>query len=156
MAIYTLGLIGPDASDAIPALIPFLKHTNVQLRGSTEYTLSQLGPESVVAMVKLAAHGEPQAQVGAGRVLQRLNSSLEPPIMTLRKMAQDESPAKRIRAVEALGDLRPATSLSIKVLMVALDDKAQEVRLAAILSLGRVGRESRGGASGTEATDRRP
>jgi HEAT repeat protein len=51
-------------------------------------------------------------------------------------MARDESPARRRRAIEALGALGPAGSLAVHASLEALDDPVLEVRLAAIKTLG--------------------
>jgi HEAT repeat protein len=41
--------------------------------------------------------------------------------------------------MQALGDLRPASSLAVKILIAALHDPVLDVRLAAIRALGNIG-----------------
>jgi HEAT repeat protein len=139
LAIYALGLVGSEAQPAIPALMPLLTHPNEQLRGSTAYTLTRLGPEAVLTLIDVAAHGSPEARVAAAKVLRQLVSSPESPLLTVRKLAANENPVTRRRAMQALGDLQPATALSVKTLMAALDDPVLEVRLAAIRALENIG-----------------
>jgi HEAT repeat protein len=55
------------------------------------------------------------------------------------RMTHDESPARRERALEALGVIRVAGSLAIHASLKALDDPVLEVRLAAIRTLGERG-----------------
>ncbi len=139
LAIYALGQMGPEAVAAIPALMPVMTHPNEQLRGATAYTLTRLGPEAVLALIDVLAHGDPEGSAAAAKVLQQLISSPESPILTVRKLATDENPVARRRAMQALGDLQPASSLAIKTLVASLDDPVLEVRLAAIQALGNIG-----------------
>jgi HEAT repeat protein len=138
-AIYALGLIGADAQTAIPTLLRTLTDSNDELRDVTAYTLTRLGPEAVLALIDVAAHGDPEARAGATKALRQLASSPESPIATLRIMAADENPVSRRRALQALGDLRPATAAAVKTLMAVLDDPVLEVRQAAIQALGNIG-----------------
>jgi HEAT repeat protein len=139
MAIYSLGLIGSEAHPAIPALLPGLTNDSEQLHSSTAYALTKLGPEAVLALIDLTAHGNPAARAAAANVLLQLVSSPESPIVTLRIMATDGNPTNRNRAMQALGDLRPASSLAVKILIAALHDPVLDVRLAAIRALGNIG-----------------
>lgn len=139
MAIYTLGLMGANAKNAIPTLVFGLNDTNEPVRNVSKEALKKMGPEAVVHVVKTAARGEPQARQSAAEILEHLVSSNESPITTLRKLAEDKSTATRKNAMEALGDLRPATSLSIKTLAIGLNDPEADVRVTACAALAQIG-----------------
>jgi HEAT repeat protein len=90
-------------------------------------------------MIDLMAHGDPEARVAAANVLRQLVTSPESPIVTLRLMAADRNPIARARAMQALGNLRPTSSLAVKTLIAALNDPVLDVRHAAIRALGNIG-----------------
>src|SRR5205807_844892 len=53
-AANALGLAGPDAAAAVPALVEALKDTDAQVRGTAARALAAVGPSAVPALLKAA------------------------------------------------------------------------------------------------------
>jgi HEAT repeat protein len=108
-AAHALGLIGPEAEDAVPALIKSLRQgADGGVRGFSASALRQIGPAAVPAIPAL---------IGA---------------------LKDKHGNTRMHAAEALGFLSTGEKDVIEALTAALQDVDETVRKAADRSLKRI------------------
>ena len=115
-AIRALGLFGPAAGDATPHLVAILNDDRAPLlvRLSAVETLSQIGsrhPQAIAALID------------------RVQATPD---------TRDNHELRRA-AIEALGFVGPAANSAMPLLLRALDDPNENVRLAAAATLGRWG-----------------
>ena len=135
-AVCALGQMGPEADAAVPSLVRSLSDPDRVIQNSAAYSLTTMGTRGMLALVEAAEHGEAPARAVAASMLTNsylphLRASSE-----LLKMAQNESPATRKRAIEALRTIRVSGGPAIHASIRALTDPVMDVRLAAIRTLG--------------------
>jgi HEAT repeat protein len=143
-AADALGRIGPEAVAALPPLVRRLTDQDLAVRSSAAYSLTMIGTRGVLAVVDAAEQGEAPARAVTASLLTNSYLPLLRVSSELFKLAQDESPATRQRAIEALRAIRVAGGLAIHASMTALNDPVMEVRLAAIRTLGARGGSDEG------------
>lgn len=110
-AMDALGMMGPDAAPAIPALIQNLGHSNPFVRWSAARVLGGLAPREPATVVPALAH--------------------------LVNCQEDIS--VRLAVFHALGAYGPAAIEAVPVLGKAIDESDVEARLAVLLALERIG-----------------
>src|SRR5262249_1200978 len=144
--------IGPEAHEAVPALIAGLRDEDLEVLGATLSTLGQNGPRAQAAVPALtdmladprllgythsfgvATGPRPhflRAGVANGRG--RSGPGAGPAVPALGAMLGDEQAVIRAAAAEALGGISPA---AVPALIQALQDQEKEVRQAAVSALG--------------------
>lgn len=135
-AAYALGEIGPAAVTAVPALVRSLNDQDQAVRNSAAYSLTTIGTPGFLALLDVVEQSSEPARGVATRMLTNAHLAQLKASSEFLRMTHDESPARRQRALEALGVIRVAGSLAIHASLEALDDPVMEVRLAAIRTLG--------------------
>jgi HEAT repeat protein len=134
--------------ESMTVLVEALNEKDSKVRQAAAHGLGQIGPEAVAAVPALDAVESGQV-LSRGAAMRTLTNSGLPQMKACSEflqMARDESPARRRRAIEALGAIRVAGSLAVHASLEALDDPAMEVRLAAIKTLGASGGTEQGTA----------
>ncbi len=117
-AIAALGELGPDAREAIPALLQMLKE-----RGPAQANPNTLSAAGLVASQSLARIGRPAVPA------------------LLNALASDQ-PRVRAGAAHALGLIRPPLPPALAPLQTALKDRDEHVRYQAALALLRLGQKA--------------
>jgi HEAT repeat protein len=112
-AAQTLALLGPEAKEAISALLVALKAKDAELRWNAARTLGKIGPTAKEAVPALIAG------------------------------LRDDNPFVREHCAESLGEIGPAASVAVAQLVVVLRDPAWRVRRDAARSLGQIGPAAR-------------
>ena len=124
-AALILGAIGPDASEAIPALIEGTHDPDEEVRKKVIWALGKFGPQSITSKIDSLKDEESD----------RSNSLISGLIELLK---QEDSKA-RMHAAWILGTLEPKTSQAIPYLVEAIKDSDEEVRKKVIWALGKYG-----------------
>jgi HEAT repeat protein len=144
-AVCALSQIGPEIRNALPGLVQKLEDPVERVRNAAAYTLTTIGMPGTLALIDIAEHGNRDARNAASNVLAASSLSLRMAGSGLSLMAQEESPARRERAIRALGHIRVESSLAVDMALHALEDPSASVRLAAIETLGAMGSRSQSG-----------
>jgi HEAT repeat protein len=137
LAAGVLAAIGPDASDAVPALTRLLGGDG-DGRGAAVEALGAIGPAAAAAADRLAdLLSDPQASVTLAAVaaLARIG---EPAVAPLTKRLGREHPARSAAAL-ALAEIGPPAKPALPALEALLDDADRGVRLRAAEAHWRVG-----------------
>jgi HEAT repeat protein len=132
--LVTLGLLGPDAGDAVPALVPLLTGEE-SVRASAAETLGRIGPGAKAALPNLiAAFKDSNAWRAAIRAVSRIGKDAVPLLIEALK-----DPAVPIRAgsAEALGRIGTDAKRAVPHLLVLRDRESEDaaVREAAAEAL---------------------
>jgi HEAT repeat protein len=108
------------------------------VRSSTAYSLTLIGTPAATALSNVIDHADSNAREVAVTEFIRLYRTLRSMTPPLNKMAHAQEAGSRRQAIEALGAIRAADDTSIDTFIVALQDPADEVRLAAVKALAMV------------------
>jgi len=135
-AATALGVIGPDASSAIPTLVSVFddKDADEQLRVVCTRALGRIGVEAVPALGMVVRHQDSGARVAAARALRSIGPEAATAIPSLVRVMQDESEEMRLReaCAYALGRIG---SEALPALEQAVRDLDSDVRAAAATAL---------------------
>jgi HEAT repeat protein len=135
-AADALGLAGPAAREALPALAQALQDGDEAVRLNAAYALGALGGPAVPVLAEaLRTTPEPlRRYAGYG-----LSAAGAPAVEALTGLAQAPDEPARRAAVDALGDMGAAAAPAVPVLAGALRDESQWVRRQAAEALGTIG-----------------
>ena len=169
IAADEIGMHGPTAAEAIPALIAALSDPFEGVRLNAAYGLASIGAAAVPALANvLTTLPEPQVRLaiyalGAigeaadAALLDAANSTIEivrvgsayalgltqygrPGVVeALTKMAADPAVRVRYAAIDSLGQIGPAGVVGVGILTERLRDAEAETRFNAALALARIG-----------------
>jgi HEAT repeat protein len=131
-----LGLLGPAAREALPALAQALRDADEPVRLNAAYALGEIGEPAVPALTDALRAGPEDARRAAGY---GLAAAGEPAVEALLGMAGDGEEQVRLAAVDALGDLGRTAAPAVPVLARALRDESEWVRRHAAEALGFLG-----------------
>jgi len=138
--VTTLGLIGPTAREAVPALTELLTDPDPMMRLNVASALGKIGPDAITAVPALtkALRDEVSAvRTYAVRALHRLDfAALK---RGLADAMGDDRPDVRVGIAEKIGELGPKGKELRPVLQKALQDPDNEVARAAREALERFG-----------------
>jgi HEAT repeat protein len=112
-AAHGLGQIGPEAVAAVPALAKGLEDPDQSVRNSAAYSLTVMGTPGFLALLDAVESGQVLSRGAAMRTLTNSGLPQMKACSEFLQMARDESPARRRRAIEALGAIRVAGSLAV-------------------------------------------
>ena len=139
-AALALGLMGPAAAKAVPALILNLAHENGCIREGAVSGLRGIGAPAVPHLVRALDSKSLDVQQGAAEALGRIQpparAAIKPLIRVMQKGEVDEV---RSVAAAALGGASHGVRDAVPALMKALEDPSGAVRGQAIWGLGNVG-----------------
>jgi HEAT repeat protein len=144
-AAITLGAIGPDAKEAVPALLALVKSDQPErLRAAAVYALGQLKAKEALPDIERAlGSAEPLLSMAAAHAV----VSLEPENEKLVAAAvpkliaglQSERPKVRAGIAKALGRLGARAAAAVPALRPLLEDPEPAVRAEAAGALGQIG-----------------
>jgi HEAT repeat protein len=143
-AAEELGLIGPPAAAAVPALLRACREAaDPLLRVEAARAVACIDPKDaapVPLLVGALADGAAKVRKRAAEALGDLGPGARPAVPALVKTAQDADAGVRWAALDALGQIGPAAEAAVPALRSALQDA--RVRGAAVDALGLIGRKA--------------
>ena len=147
-AIISLGMIGPEAKQALPTILKIAQVEQAKLQSWSATTLGRLGVKSdqvIAALNQLLKHKNWATPLAALGALGRLGHQPDKMADTLIQKTIDRNNNSNIRAssVEALGEIGLQSKKAIPAIITALKDKDSFVRKYAAISLGRLGRDGK-------------
>ncbi len=144
-AAKELGELGPDASEAVPALANALKDNDKFVRRFAAQSLAKMGDAAKPAREPLAAILKNPAEVREVQeaAAQALANAGKPAVPALADAVKnnDLPPSVRTRAADSLGQIGKDAVDAVPALTLAL--KAQSVRLNAATALGKIGPDAK-------------
>jgi HEAT repeat protein len=141
--IRALGEIGPEAMEAVPALVwAALEDEDRDVRSVAVWALGGIEPEVAISVLsRVLEDGDPD-QVRTSAIL-GLRQSKGEAVPALIRALEDKDPDMRIAAVEVLGWIGPEVAEAVPVLIRVLEDDADpRVRESAAYELGYMGSEA--------------
>lgn len=132
-AVMALEKLGPEAQEAIPALVQVLGDETPDVRRRAVRALGDIGPEAIPALTLALRDEDPRIRKYAIWELGKIGPEAVP---ALTELLRDGDPEIRRHAVWALGDIGRE---GVPALIRALEDENPEVRWAAAWTLGEVG-----------------
>jgi HEAT repeat protein len=149
LATTVLGEIGPDAADAVPALVGQLNAKDADIRRETILALAGIGPGAKAAtgdLVKLLDEKDFQYRGAAAFALGKIGAA--DATAALKKSLEADDPMLRLASVWALLQLDPTNDEYAKIavprLGAALSVDRPRVRREAAAALGRLGPKASG------------
>lgn len=138
--------LGPEAKEAVPALIAAFKDSeDPDLRREIVYSLALIGPPSepaVELLIENLSSEDPELRSVSTYALGKIGPSAKEAVPTLRKALRTQ-PQLRLGAVWALlqidGRDPKLRVFAVPVLVKALDDERELVRVEAATELGKLG-----------------
>ncbi|HBI43825.1 MAG TPA: hypothetical protein DDY78_13395 [Planctomycetales bacterium] len=155
-AALAIGQVGaPEAVPAVGTLsnVAADDKAPADVRKAAVDALGRLGTDAGAAAGRLgdvlaSATAPSEVRRGAVEALDRFGASAKPALPALKKAVGDNDKFIRVIAMHALGRMGPDLGGEVKdvvvVLLPHLNDQILEVRVAAIQSLGAIGREALG------------
>jgi HEAT repeat protein len=139
LAVATLGMIGPDAVDAVPDLVAMLRDPQSELHGDALDSLASIGAPAVPALTAAVKQEEdPSLRKQSILALGRVG---KPAIPVLGGALTDKDPSVRLQAVTALGQTGPD---AVATIAKAFGDEDAEVRQEAARVLGTMSKNDPG------------
>ena len=137
--------IGPDAKDAVPALIDSLRDDDDECRFWAVTALSSIGSAAKDAIPRLIEHLQDRA-FGIRQASAQALSAIDPTAHVVvpalvRTLASDDSHFVREEIVRALGHI--GTKEAVAALIDALTDDCEDVRWYAVIELKMLGANAR-------------
>lgn len=150
-AAKSLGMIGADAKDAVPALAKALTDEDALVRVSAAFALYKIGPdarEAAPALADALSDQMPLVRMDAAMALCRIGPDAEAAVPALTDALKAGDNRQRIGAfgasirqevVRALGNIGPASASAVPDLCAVLGDDDPGVCFASVRALGRIG-----------------
>lgn len=139
-AAQALGVMGPPAAEAVPALIEVLNDENFTTRGYAELALGRMGSAAVLPLIDALHHQSYRVRRGAVRALAEVGSEAGPAIPHLIEAMASEDWLIRAHAAYALGRARPMTEGVVPALIALLkNDVDYRVRNYSANALAEIG-----------------
>lgn len=143
-AVTLLKELGPEARDAVPALVEALKDDDLHVRTVAAATLEPLAPKEATTevipnlMALLPAHDA--ASAAAARTLSRFGPEARPAIPALLEMLKAKDARVRLNAARTLGKIKAdAVGAVPDLITMALKDEDPKAREHAAEALGDIG-----------------
>jgi len=130
-AARALGLMGPEAEGAVPALIQALRDQEVLVRANAASALGEIGPEAkdaVPALIQALEDEDSFVRSQAASGLAGIGPQAKDGVPALIQALEDEDWLVRAQAARGLGGIGPEAQAAVPGLMQALEDEHQQVR----------------------------
>jgi HEAT repeat protein len=137
LAITTLGQIGPEAKDALPAIERALTDENRSVRTSAALAIDSIEPNSQVhrpVLVESLRSGDGPVFIAVSRMGERGAWA----VPTLTGLLSDRRPSIRALAAHALGGIGPAARVAERALQQSSRNPEPSVRKAAQKALRQI------------------
>ena len=149
LATTVLGEIGPDASEAVPALTGLLNSKNIDVRREAMLTLASICPASKSAapeLLRILEDKQSTVRPAAAYALGRLGAKEAASVLKISLDAPND-PMLGLTSIWALLQLEPNNEdyakIAVPRLVAALTNDRPRVRLEAATTLGKLGPQSK-------------
>lgn len=140
IAVYAIGRAGPRAASAVPKVIPLLDHRSEHVRDQAVESLVSVGEPAVLALTQATARDSNRLRENSAVVIGKIGPEAKPAIPALLRLLNgDLYPEVRRQAALALGSIGADPVTCIPPIFEALEDEDDQVRMAAVTSLGQFG-----------------
>jgi HEAT repeat protein len=141
-AANALAESGPQAVDAVPALIQALRNEEQDwaLREAASDALGAIGAEAVPALIEALSDEDERVRGAAVGALRDMGPQASDAIPALVQTLRDENDDVSMDAATALGEIGPQ---AIPALIEVVGDRDAQVRRGAIVALGFIGPEAK-------------
>ena len=140
--IAVLGAIGPDAADAVPSLVRYLKSDDPSRSAAAGLALARILPrdsqvlqEGLPSLVRDLNSKEPSVRGDATRALGLIGPAALPPLIELVKK-RDSDPELAWNAIVAIEGMGSEAESALPVLLSALESRNEHVAAEAARALG--------------------
>jgi HEAT repeat protein len=144
-AAEELGLIGPAATAALPALREAAKDDDARVRVSAALAGARIDPKeegaAVPALAAALKDSAAEVRAAAATALGELGSAGRQAVPELSRALEDGDLKVRWAAADALGQIGPGAKAAAPALLEALEDGRASLRALAAQALGEIGRE---------------
>jgi HEAT repeat protein/beta-lactamase regulating signal transducer with metallopeptidase domain len=124
-ALNKLIQLGPDAAEAVPALIDYLKNPKSPSRGNAANALGAIGPaakEAVPLLIEAVQEDDRAVSISAAWSLGKIGPAAKPAIPALLQALSDAEPIVRLQAAAALWRIdHSLTATSVSALTEMLE-----------------------------------
>jgi HEAT repeat protein len=131
-SVWQLGLIGPAAQAAVPALVESLNERNSYIKIRIIYTLGKIGPAAqtaVPALIESLSDPDDDIRLNAALALSLIGSAAQTAVPALIESLSDPERLVRIYAACALGEIGSAAQAAIPALVKSTSDPDRDVRM---------------------------
>ena len=142
-SVWALGLMGPDAKEAVSTLADALKDDKPHIRVAAEYALGELegaAKPAIPALCYMLKDKNAKARTQAALALSYIGG---PAIEPIQELLADEDPEARLGAMEAISLIGPDAKDTVESLTKLLRDDSANQRMAAAFALGCIGPEAK-------------
>lgn len=141
-AANTLGLIGPAADPAIPALADLLLFDDfAEVRDLAARALGRIGADAEPALVQLLQDSDSEVRLRAAAACRELRGASPATIAALKITAEDVDALLRIISLDSLAAISPDKSFIPPRAIAELTSDEREIRMRAVQLLERLGPE---------------
>ena len=140
-AIKSLGLIRPEAKDAVQELTQILRDVEKEIRDSAFQALAAIGSEAkqaVPALIQALKDQNSDIRRNAMSTLREIGPAARQAVPSLIQLLDDESLVVRVNEIEALGDIGAEAKQAVPMLTQALEDKFSAIRDSAEVALRQI------------------
>jgi HEAT repeat protein len=142
-ALLGLKEIGPEAAQAIPAVIEKLGDRDEWVRGWAAQTLTSIGRPAIPQLLQTVENGTGEVRRGAAYALAGIYPSRRMATPALLKMMNDPESASREQAIATLEAIHASDEAVRRAMKSALQDSDAAVRKAAAGALAELGKDYR-------------
>ena len=107
-AADALATLGPNAKDALPALLAQFDHPFPWVRVSCQAAVGSVGKDAVPALIETFENNTGGPRVRAAFVLGGIGADAKPAVPAILRIMKNESPAIQVRFAGILGQIDPA------------------------------------------------
>jgi HEAT repeat protein len=140
--------LGPDAADAVPALIACFADSDVEVRRSCVFALVDIGyaltgklsyvARAVTPLTRMLEDNDAECRSLAASALGAIGSSAESAVGSLLPLLSDADSDVRRASAQALGDIGAVTTVpQLRKLLADADREVSEIAAEAIAKLSR-------------------